>query len=93
MKKKFEAFDEALLDEFSKRIIEGDPDAGFDLAQFFWGALPSNEIKLYIAVIEALITQSANLGSEPAKEYLTTMWPDMKNALSTRYLKKKFNQN
>ncbi len=82
--------DAMLLKEFSGRVSEGDPDAGFDLAQFFWGHLPSNEVNLHIAVIETLILQSAELGSAHAQEYLKEMWPDMKKVLIKRLIARDF---
>ena len=88
-----EGMDEKLLQEFSKRVKRGDSSAGLDLAQFYWGQLPSNEVSVHIAVMEALITQSANLGSEEAQEYLTEMWPKMKKALEKRLVRKGFEDN
>lgn len=82
--------DSKLLKEFSRRVSEGDPDAGFDLAQFFWGHLPSNEVNLHIAVIEALIFQSAAMGSTDSQEYLKDMWPKMKEALVKRLIRRDF---
>jgi len=79
-----------LLKDFSLRVLDGDSDAGFELAQFFWGCLPSNEVGLHIAVIEALIYQSAELGSTDAKKFLNEMWPDMKNILKKRLIRRGF---
>lgn len=82
--------DAMLLKEFTNRVLSKDPNAGFDLAQFFWGHLPSNEVNLHLAVAEALIIQSANLGSDYAQEYFDNTWPQMKEALKKRLIRRGF---
>ncbi len=82
--------DAKLLTEFLKNLSDGDPNVGLDVAQFFWGHLPSNEVNLHIAVIETLIFQSAALGSVDAQNYLKDMWPDMKEALIKRMIRRGF---
>jgi hypothetical protein len=82
--------DVKLLKELSKRLSEGDVDVGLDLAQFFWGHLPLNEVNLHIAVIETLIRQSAALGSIDSQNYLVEIWPKMKTTLAKRLIRKGF---
>lgn len=76
--------DREILTDCSQRILDGDPNAGFDLAIFVLGELPSNEAELSLAVIEGLIRQSAQLGSSFAKEYLEESWPAMRNIMIRR---------
>jgi hypothetical protein len=85
-----ENIDRDLLRIFSDGVVDGDPSSGFELARLFWGSLPSSEVGLYLAVLEALIIQSAKLGSSDAQEYLSTMWPDMKAVLHRRLLQRGF---
>lgn len=67
-----------------RRLLARDPDAGFDLAQLILGDLPNNDVSVLIAIVEALLHQSGQLGSIHAKEYLDDMWPQMRSMMIRR---------
>ncbi|MDO9214969.1 MAG: hypothetical protein Q7U23_14205 [Methylococcales bacterium] len=73
-----------LVVDCMQRMISGDVDAGNALAQLYLGKIPSNEIYLHLAVVEALILQSAQLGSIDAQEHLKDMWPTLKEIFVRR---------
>jgi hypothetical protein len=77
-----------ILKDCMQRILIGDADAGFDLAQFVLGELPDNDAGIWLALIEGLIRQSEMLGSTHAQKYLEEIWPDMRKIM-TRRLKQK----
>jgi hypothetical protein len=79
-----------LLNDCLQRVVEKDPNAGFDLAHLFMHELQTKDVQIPIAVIETLISQSAQLGSKDAQEYLQNMWPEMKSAFTRRLLRKGF---
>lgn len=74
-----------------RAMSEGDPDAGLVMAYQFLGDIPNKCAFISIAVVEALVMQSAQLGSENAKDFLNSTWPKMKpiviNKLGRRGLK------
>jgi hypothetical protein len=90
LRQNLENMDNKLLSEFSRRVLDGDSTAGFDLAQFFWTQLPSSDTNLHLVIIEALIIQSAELGSSDARTYLDEMWPKMKEVLRGRLVRRGF---
>ncbi len=67
-----------VVDDCLKAMSEGDPDAGLTMAHQFLADIPSEHSFIPIAVIEALIMQSVQLGSESAKDFLNNTWPAMK---------------
>jgi len=67
-----------------KAISKGDPDAGLVMAHQFLSDIPNEYIFISIAVIEALVMQSVQLGSESAKNFQDNTWPKMKPALIKR---------
>ncbi len=77
-----------LITECLQRITDGDPDAGVDLARIFLGQVPCSEAYIPIAVVEALVLQSAQLGSSDAREYLDELWPKMKEASLRRLVRR-----
>jgi hypothetical protein len=77
-----------LLGQFLSNAKAGDCDAGFDIARIFLGEVPSGSAELILTVAEALILQSAQLGSDAAKDYLANTWPQMRSVLQGRYARK-----
>lgn len=73
---------------FLESAKEGDVDAGLNIAELFLGEVPTNNIELILNVAEILMLQSAQLGSGAAKEYLESMWPQLRNVLRDRYIRK-----
>jgi len=69
-----------LIGDFLVCLKQGEPGAGFDLARILLGALPVDDAETALAVIEALITQSAQLGCSDARLYLDEKWPKMREA-------------
>ena len=74
-----------LTQQFLSSARRGESDAGFDLATLFLGEVPTQRIELVLAVAEALILQSAQLGSGAAKVYLQDTWPQMERVLRGRF--------
>ncbi|WP_039915437.1 hypothetical protein [Cellvibrio mixtus] len=79
-----EDIDHVILKDCMQRLLTRDPDAGFDLAQLILGDLPNNDVSVLIAIIEGLIHQSEQLGSNHAKQYLEDMWPNMRSIMVRR---------
>lgn len=74
--------------EFLKNAKEGDSSAGLDIARLFLGEVPTDSTELTLSVAEVLILQSTQLGSAAAKDYLENTWPEMKNILRDRFIRK-----
>lgn len=74
--------------EFLKNAKEGDSNAGLDIARLFLGEVPTSSTELILSVAEVLILQSTRLGSDEAKDYLENTWPEMKNVLRGRFIRK-----
>ena len=77
-----------LLAQFLSNAKAGDSNAGFDIARIFLGEIPTNSSELILSVAEALILQSAQLGSEAAQDYLSNTWPQMREVLHGRFIRK-----
>jgi hypothetical protein len=77
-----------LTQQFLSSVRTGDSDAGFDLATLFLGEVPTQRIDLILAVAEALILQSAQLGSIAAQAYLRDTWPQMEQVLRGRFARR-----
>jgi hypothetical protein len=77
-----------LVAEFLKNAKEGDNNAGLDIARLFLGEVPSESIELILSVAEILILQSTRLGSDAARDYLENTWPEMKDVLRGRFVRK-----
>lgn len=77
-----------LVAEFLKNAREGDNNAGLDIARLFLGEVPSNSAELILSVAEILMLQSTRLGSEAARDYLENTWPEMKDVLRGRFVRK-----
>jgi hypothetical protein len=77
-----------LNEQFLLSARTGESDAGFDLATLFLGEVPTQRIDLILAVAEALILQSAQLGSGAAKAYLRDTWPQMEKVLRGRFVRR-----
>ncbi len=80
-----------LVVECLQRVADGDPDAGVELARIFLGEIPCSEAYMPIAVVEALVLQSAELGSADAQEYLDNLWPKMKEISLRRLARRGLN--
>jgi len=74
------------------RISSSDSEAPFELAQIFMSRAPQKDIGIILVVIEALIRQSAMLGSAEAQKFLADDWAEMKGALGRR-LERTFSSN
>lgn len=77
-----------LTQQFLSSVRTGESDAGFDLATLFLGDVPTQRIDLILAVAEALILQSAQLGSAAAETYLRDTWPQMEKVLRGRFARR-----
>ena len=73
-----------------KRISEGDFCAGFDLAQFFLTHVDDNNVQISLAVVEGLVRQSAQLGSNEAEVFLKEQWPTLQNIMAKRLIRRGF---
>lgn len=71
-----------------KNAKEGDSNAGLDIARLLLGEIPTDSIELILSVAEILMLQSTRLGSDAAKDYLENTWPEMKNVLHGRFIRK-----
>lgn len=69
-----------LIGDFLVRLRQGESGAGFDLARALLGALPLDDAEIALTVVEALVTQAAQLGSSDAHQYLEERWPKMREA-------------
>lgn len=69
-----------LIADLLVRLRYGESGAGFDLARALLGTLPLDDAETALAVVEALVTQSAQLGSSDARQYLEERWPKMREA-------------
>lgn len=66
------------------RIASSDPEASYELAQIFMSRVPQKDVGIILIVIEALIRQSAMLGSAEAQKFLADGWAEMKANLERR---------
>lgn len=66
---KFKILEDCLL-----QISQGDAVSGLNLAEMYLGELPSDDTRLPLIVMEALILQSSQLGSDEAKDFLENKW-------------------
>lgn len=73
--------------ECLERISAGDPGAAYELAQIFISRVPQKDTGILLIVIEALIRQSATLGSAEARDFLADGWVEMKAMLERRLSK------
>jgi hypothetical protein len=72
-----------------QRISDGDPMATHDLANFWMAHMFDRDPVIELGIVEGLMRQSANLGSEQAKEFMSEMWPNMRPILEKRLRKLK----
>ncbi len=67
-----------------KRISDGDPEAAFDLAQFYMARVVKKDVEAMLYVIEGLARQSAALGSAESKLFLSDDWVELRAVLKKR---------
>ncbi|WP_220815059.1 hypothetical protein [Pseudomonas paralcaligenes] len=77
-----------LAAEFLKNAKAGDSNAGLDISRLFLGEVPTDSIELILSVAEILMLQSTQLGSDAARDYLENTWPEMKDVLRGRFVRK-----
>jgi hypothetical protein len=70
-----------LLADCLQRISAGDPMGAHDLANFWMAHVFDRDPMIELGIVEGLMRQSAQLGSETAQEFLSNMWPNMRPIL------------
>ena len=78
-----------LLADCLLRISAGDPMGAHDLANFWMAHVFDRDPVIELGIVEGLMRQSVQLGSEEAKEFISKMWPDMRPILEKRLRKLK----
>ena len=76
-----------LLDDCLQRISQGDSMGTHDLANFWMAHVFDRDPIIELGVVEGLMRQSAQLGSEQAKEFIKNVWPQMRAILEKRLKK------
>jgi len=74
-----------ITEDCLKAISEGDAESGLVMAHLFIGEIPSKDIFIHTAVIEALVMLSAQLGCADAKNFLDNRWPKLKPIFIRRF--------
>lgn len=84
-----EATKHELLADCLQRITAGDPMGAHDLANLWIAHVFDRDPVFELGIVEGLMSLSAQLGSEEAKEFISKMWPAMRPILEKRLRKLK----
>ena len=79
-----------LLADCLARISAGDPMGAHDLANFWMAHVFDRDPVIELGIVEGLMRQSAQLGSDDASAFLDGVWPNMRPILEKRLMKAKY---